>query len=42
MAARPLDAIPPGGILYEVDYDLRVAKRTAWLKAEHRMPVYAA
>ena len=26
----------------QVDYDLRVAKRTTWLKAEHRVRVHAA
>jgi antitoxin HigA-1 len=25
----------------QVDYDLRVAKRTTWLKAEHRVRVHA-
>ena len=26
----------------QVDYDLRVAKRTTWLKAEHRVRVHSA
>ena len=41
MAARLRGANPPGEILYEVDYNLRVAKRTTWLKAEPRVRVHA-
>jgi hypothetical protein len=31
---------PPNASI-QVDYDLRVAKRTTWLKAEHRVRVHA-